>query len=126
MGVACSPVIFQAKMSELMATLEFIQAYSDYLLCISMGSLDDHVVKVQRVFIRLQNAGLKVNARKSCFCAMETEYLGYILSIDGNKPKPENLHTILTLTLPQNENSSVGSCAWSSTTETSGQDAVKC
>ena len=36
-GVACSPDIFQAKMSELMETLEFIQTYIDDLLCITKG-----------------------------------------------------------------------------------------
>ncbi len=70
MSVACSPDIFQAKMSELMATLQFVQTYLEDLLCISKGSLNDQLAKVQRVFIRLQNAGLKVNAHKSCFCAM--------------------------------------------------------
>ena len=73
MGVACSPDIFQAKMPELMATLEFVWTYLDDLLCVSKGNLDDHLAKLQRVLIRLQNADLKVNARKSCFCAMETE-----------------------------------------------------
>jgi len=34
MGVACSPNIFQAKMSELMGTLEFVRTYIDDLLCI--------------------------------------------------------------------------------------------
>jgi hypothetical protein len=29
MGVACAPDIFQAKMSELMSTLEFVRAYID-------------------------------------------------------------------------------------------------
>ena len=82
MGVACSPDIFQAKMSELMATLEFVRTYLDDLLCISKGNLDNHLAKLIRVLIRLRNAGSKVNARKSCFCAMETEYLGYILSRD--------------------------------------------
>ncbi len=46
MGVACSPNIFQAKMSELMATLEFIQTYLDHILCISKGNLDDHLAKL--------------------------------------------------------------------------------
>ena len=80
MGVACSPDIFQAKMSELMATLEFIRTYIDDLLCITKGSLDDHLAKLRRVLVRLRDAGLKVNARKSFFCALETEYLGYALS----------------------------------------------
>ena len=101
-GIACSPSIFQAKMPELMATLEFVRAYLDDLLCISKGNLDNHLAKLQRVLIRLRNVGLKVNAHKSCFCAMETEYLGYILSKDGIKPQPQKVQAILTLTPPQN------------------------
>ena len=46
MGVACSPDIFQAKMSELMGTLEFVRTYIDDLLCITKGSLDDHLSKL--------------------------------------------------------------------------------
>ncbi len=45
---------------------------------------------------------LKVNACKYCFCVMETEYLGYILSLDVIKPQPKKVQAILTLTLPQN------------------------
>jgi len=80
MGVACSPDIFQAKMSELMGTLEFFQTYIDDLLCIIKGSMDDHLSKLKWVFIRLRDAQLKVHAPKSSFCAMEIEYLGYVLS----------------------------------------------
>jgi hypothetical protein len=53
MGVACSPDIFQAKTSELMGTLEFIRTYIDDLLCITKGSLDDHLSKLKRAFIML-------------------------------------------------------------------------
>jgi hypothetical protein len=55
-GVACSPNIFQAKMSELMGSLEFMQTYIDDLLCITKGSLDDHHSKLRKVFIRLRDA----------------------------------------------------------------------
>ena len=77
MGITCSPDIFQAKMSELMVALEFIQAYINDLLCITKGSIDDHLSKLRQVLIRLRCAGLKVNAAKCSFCATETEYLGY-------------------------------------------------
>ncbi len=40
MGIAGSPDIFQAKMMELMESLEYVQAYIDDLLCISRGSLE--------------------------------------------------------------------------------------
>jgi hypothetical protein len=39
MGIAGSPDIFQGKMSELMESLEYGQAYLDDLLCISRNSL---------------------------------------------------------------------------------------
>jgi hypothetical protein len=54
MGVAHFPEIFQAKMSELMQTIEFVLTYIDDLLCINKGSLDDHLSKPKRVFISLQ------------------------------------------------------------------------
>jgi hypothetical protein len=42
MCIAGSPKIFQAKMSKLMAALEFVRTYLDDLLCIVKASLDDH------------------------------------------------------------------------------------
>ncbi len=83
MGIAGSPDIFQSKMSELMEDLEYVQAYLDNLLCISRSSLEDHLKKLKEVLRRLRNAGLKVNVQKSTFCALEIEYLRYILTRDG-------------------------------------------
>ncbi len=78
MGIAGSPDIFQSKMSELMEDLEYVQAYLDDLLCISRSSLEDDLKKLEEVLRRLHNAGLKVNADKLTFCAVEIKYLGYI------------------------------------------------
>ena len=80
MGIAGSPDMFQTKMMELMVTPEFVRAYIDDLLCITKGTLDNHLAKLDLVLSRLQDANLKVNAHKSNFCATETEYLGFILS----------------------------------------------
>ena len=102
MGIAGSPDIFQAKMSELMATLEFVRTYLDDLLCITKGDLEDHLAKLKKVLTKLQDAGLKVNADKSKFCALETEYLGYILTRDGIKPQPNKVQAILALNPPTN------------------------
>jgi len=100
MGIAGSPDIFQAKMSELMASLEYVRAYIDDILCITNGSLEDHLDKLREVLQRLQDAGLKVNARKSYFCAEETEYLGYVLTKDGIKPQRKKIEAILALKTP--------------------------
>ena len=88
MGIAGLPNIFQEKMSDLMATLEFVRTYLDNLLIITKESLEDHLEKLSMVLTRLQEAGLRINADKSNFCTLETEYLGYILTRDGIKPQP--------------------------------------
>ena len=66
-----------------MATLEYVRTYLDDLLCITKGDLRDHLNKLEKVFIKFQDVGLKINADKSKFCALETKYLGYILTRDG-------------------------------------------
>ena len=59
MGIAGSPDIFQAKMSELMVALEFVRTYLDDLLCITKASLDDHLDHLRLVLTRLREVGLK-------------------------------------------------------------------
>ena len=54
------------------------------------------------VLTRLQDAGLKINADKSNFCTLETEYLGYILTRDGIKPQPNKVQAMLALAPPRN------------------------
>jgi hypothetical protein len=100
MGIAGSPDIFQGKMSELMESLEYVRAYLDDLVCISKLSLEDHQEKLEEVLRRLCEAGLKVNAAKSTFFALEIEYLGYVLTRDGIKPQSNKVHAILAIKPP--------------------------
>jgi hypothetical protein len=102
MGIADSPDIFQSKMLELMEDLEYVQAYLDDLLCISRSSLEDHLEKLEELLRHLHDVGLKVNAEKSTFCALEIEYLGYILTRDGIKPQSNKVQAILAIQLPTN------------------------
>ncbi len=96
-GIAGSPHIFQEKMSNLMATLKFVQTYLNNLLFITKGSLEDHLEKLSMVLTRLQDASLKINADKPNFCTLEMEYLGYILARDGIKPQPNKVQAMLAL-----------------------------
>jgi hypothetical protein len=97
MVIAGSPDIFQGKMSELMESLEFVRAYLDNLLCISKLSLEDHLEKLEEVLRQVCDAGSKVNAAKSTFCALEIEYLGYILTRDGIKPQSNKVQAIIAI-----------------------------
>jgi hypothetical protein len=76
----------KGNMSELMESLEYVRAYLDDLLCISKLSLEDHLEDLEEVLRQLCNAGLKANAATLTFCALEIEYLVYVLKRDGIKP----------------------------------------
>ncbi len=102
MGMSGSADIFQAETMDLMETLEYVQAYNDDLLCITRGSLEDHLDKLEEVLKRLRNEGLKVNAAKSFFCTHEIEYLGYMLTRGGIKPQIKKVQAILTIKPPNN------------------------
>ena len=126
MGIAGSPDIFQGKMLELMETLEFVRVYLDDLLCISKLSLEDHLEKLEVVLGQLCEAGLKVNAAKSTFCALEIEYLGYILTRYGIKPESNKVQAKLGIKPPTGVKQLRHFLAWYNTTVTSGQDRATC
>ena len=69
-----------------MEGLDFVQTYIDDLLCITKGSFDEHLEKLEWVLARLKQAGLKVNAKKLFFAREQVEYLGYWMSQDGIQP----------------------------------------
>ncbi len=85
-----------------MEDLEYVWAYLDDLLCISRSILEDHLKKLKEVLRRLCDAGLKVNAEKLTFCALEIEYLGYILTRDGIYPQSYKVQAILLIQPPTN------------------------
>jgi hypothetical protein len=73
----------------------------DNLLIIMRGTLDELLQKIETVLTRLRDAGVKVNAAKSLFCAHEIDYLGYILTREEIKPQqPKKVQAILALNLP--------------------------
>ena len=63
MGLCTSVDLFQEKMSDLMLDLEYVRAYIDDILYITKGDWNDHLSKLEKVFLRLREAGLKVNAK---------------------------------------------------------------
>jgi hypothetical protein len=101
MGLCNSPDIFQEKMNELFMGLDFVRAYIDDLLCITKGNFDDHLEKLERIFERLESAGLKVNAKKSFFARGELEYLGYWITRKGIQPMKNKVEAIMKIAEPK-------------------------
>jgi hypothetical protein len=101
MGLSISPDVFQEKMSELMAGLDFAHAYLDDLLILSTEKgFDKHLEKLEQVLTRLQEAGLKINAVKSFFARTNLEYLGYNISREGLRPSQKKVEAILQIKAP--------------------------
>ena len=103
MGLSNSPDIFQERMMEIMQELDFVRAYIDDLLCISCDSFEDHMEKLEEIFIRIQKAGLKINANKSVFARPELEYLGYWITRRGIQPVAKKVQAIQNIAEPKNK-----------------------
>ncbi len=125
-SIAGSPDIFQGKMSKLMESLDYVRAYLDDLLCFSKLSLEDHLEKLEDVLRWLRDAGLKVNAEKLTFCALEIEYLGYVLTRDGIKSQSNKVQTILAIKPPTGVRQLLHFLGMYNITVTSEQDGAIC
>jgi hypothetical protein len=90
MGLCNSPDIFQEKMNDLLDGLDTARVYIDDILHVTKGSWEDHLEELEEVFRRLQQAGLKVNAKKSDLGAEEMEYLGHSVWCSKNSAQTSN------------------------------------
>ena len=97
MGLCSSPDSFQEKMSWLFIGLDTVRVYIDELLHVTKCSWTEHLSILEEIFTRLQMAGLKVNARKSCFGAQQFDHLGYHVTCDGVMPIPKKVEAIRAL-----------------------------
>ena len=102
-GICNGPDIFQEKMMELFDGMEFVRAYIDDLLILTKGDYSEHLQKLEEVLMRVQEAGLKINAPKSFFARAELEYLGYFITRDGIKPMPKKIEVIQKIVAPKNK-----------------------
>jgi hypothetical protein len=56
-------------------------------------------MKIRNIFKWLHHNNLQVNAKKSSFCALETKYLGFILTRKGIKLQQQMVNSILQVAL---------------------------
>ena len=60
-------------MNKLFTGFDYVRMYIDDLLVITKGSFEEHLKQLNTVLEKLETAGLKINASKSCFAAHELE-----------------------------------------------------
>jgi len=100
-GLKGAPATFQRVMDDILgpALRGFTKVYLDDLLIYS-GTLQEHCLHLECVFLALRQAGLKANPDKCTFAADSCKYLGHIVSADGIRPNPAKVDAISRLAPP--------------------------
>lgn len=100
-GLTNAPATFQRMMNTLLGDLSGTAAYLDDVVVVA-DNWDEHLVRLRRLFQRLQDTGLTIQLKKSVFGRGTVNYLGHIVGKGCVKPKEANIEAILRFPLPQN------------------------
>jgi len=100
MGLSVAPDVYQERMAQIFADMPHIRVYLDDILIITSGDFSHHLETLRQVLQRLRAHNLQIHADKSSFCALETEYLGFILTPNGIRPQTSKVQAILNLAPP--------------------------
>jgi predicted aspartyl protease len=81
-GLANAPSTFQRYINWALRDYldDFCSAYVDDILVFTDGSLDQHREHVQKVLLRMREAGLQLDIDKSEFEVKTTRYLGFVIT----------------------------------------------
>ncbi|KAF2888961.1 hypothetical protein ILUMI_17213 [Ignelater luminosus] len=102
-GLSTSVASFIRGLKQVLGSdiLQFVTAYVDDMLIISEDS-DMHLIHLERLFCRLQGAGITVKLKKSKFACSEIEFLGHIIKPNGVSMDPKRIEAIKDFPTPRN------------------------
>ena len=101
-GLRNAPIAFQAVMAQVLQGINFKYAlvYVDDIL-IHSTTFEEHLVHLQNVFNRLNEANLKLQPKKCQFAAEKVEYLGHYFSKQGIEVNPSKIEAVKTYPVPK-------------------------
>ena len=104
MGLCNSPGTFQRLMEACLgeANFDLLLLYLDDISVFS-ASIEDHIKRLEFVFRRLQEHGLKMKISKCHFFKREVKFLGHIVSEKGIATDPDKTKTIEDWKQPTSE-----------------------
>lgn len=100
-GVKSAPAIFQNFMDNLIAGIPGVFCYLDDLI-IANSSIEDHIATLNKIFAKIQEAGLKIQLEKCKFLQKELKFLGHIVNAAGIRPDPARSEAIRMMPAPTN------------------------
>ena len=101
-GLKGAPATFQRLMDRVLIGLQGVElfVYIDDIV-VYASSLDEHDAKIDRLFTRLSNAGLRLEPEKCTFLSTEVAYLRHIISEDGVRPNPKKIEAVKQFPVPR-------------------------
>ena len=79
---------------------QYIFNYLDDIIIVT-PTFELHLEMLQKLYERLNFAGLAVNAEKCEFCRPSLKFLGYIVDRNGLRPSGESIEAVLNLSVPK-------------------------
>ena len=103
-GLSNSPATFQRLMEAILGDLNYgsLLLYLDDILVFS-DTFESHLERLEVVFQRLQQQGLKVKPSKCNLFRKECHYLGHVVSAEGIGTNPEKVAAIISWQQPKSE-----------------------
>lgn len=102
-GLTNAPATFQRCMDVILSGLKYnsVLVYLDDILIFS-NTFEQHLRRIETVFIRLLDANLRLNPSKCSFCLPEITYLGIKVTAEGQYPDEEKIKAVASFETPKN------------------------
>jgi hypothetical protein len=94
-GLTNAPATFQRMMQEVLGELFYTiaPAYIDDVN-VHSKTFEQHLKDLEKVFIRIRKAGLKLRMDKCKFCYNEIDFLGYVIGKDGIRTDEKKIEKV--------------------------------
>jgi hypothetical protein len=81
--------------------MENVICFIDDIALITNESFENHLNQLDDILQRLKENNLEINGDKSSFCAIEAEFLGFVLTRHGVKPQVKKVEAIVKIATPK-------------------------
>lgn len=101
-GIKTAPSLWQRAVENVLRGIEGIHIYYDDIL-VAGRNIEEHNRRLELVFQRIAEHGLKLKLAKCSFLQSEVSYLGHVIDGKGTRPNPAKLDSILQTEAPKDK-----------------------